>query len=264
MSTALILPMLPEGRMAATVGPPVPAVVALGRELRQSLPPSLVEALDKIGGQIEIEILDPLLCAASVEELARIFERVFPIFRDYYISTVLVMWGFLQEDAQRFSALAIRSFQESEHLIRARAPHWIGHDASRNALNGLATVIRVAKAARRLGDQERSAELHANGSSEEPWANSIIAYVMALSSVVAALTALENGRTTSPRLENVASLAHWSKTYAAQAYHFTKALGLLKTSRPAAPIGRSDEEDAVLAEAGLDGYVEALAQDDQP
>src|ERR1035441_7316137 len=74
------------------------------------------------------------------------------------------------------------------------------------------------------------AQLHANESSAEPWANSIIAYVMAISSVLAALTALENGRTTSARLENVASLAHWSKAYAAQAYHFTKALGLLKRS----------------------------------
>lgn len=250
--------------MAATFGPPVPAVAVLGRELRESMPPALVEALDKIGDQIEIEILDPLLCAASIEQLARTFERVFPKFRDYYISTVLIMWGFLQEDAQRFSALNIRSFQESEHLIRASGPRWIGQDASLNALNGLATVIRVAKVATRLVDRQGSAELQANESSAEPWANSIIAYAMAFSSVLAALTALENGRTTSPRLENVASLAHWSKTYAAQAYHFTKALGLLKTSRPVAPIGRSDEEDAVLAEAGLDGYVEALARDDQP
>jgi hypothetical protein len=37
----------------------------------------LVEALDTIGGQIEVGILDPLLCAASVEQLARTFERVF-------------------------------------------------------------------------------------------------------------------------------------------------------------------------------------------
>src|SRR5439155_27184449 len=106
---SLILPILPGGRIAsATVGPPVPAAAALGRELRQSLPPALVEALDKIGDQIEVEILDPLLCAASVEQLARTFERVFAKFRDYYVSTVLIMWGFLQEDAQRFSALTIR------------------------------------------------------------------------------------------------------------------------------------------------------------
>ena len=79
MSAALIFPILPGGRMApAAVGPPVPTVAALGRELRQSLPPALLEALDRIGDQIEVEILDPLLCAASVEQLARTFERVFP------------------------------------------------------------------------------------------------------------------------------------------------------------------------------------------
>jgi len=51
--------------VSATVGPPIPAAAALGRELRQSLPAALVEALDKIGDQIEVEILGPLLCAAS-------------------------------------------------------------------------------------------------------------------------------------------------------------------------------------------------------
>src|SRR5260370_11565823 len=160
--------------MASTaVGPPVPAAAALGRELRQSLPPGLVEALDKIGDQIEVEILDPLLCAASVEQLASTFERVFPKFRDYYLSTVFIMWGFLQEDAQRFSALTIRSFQESEHLIRARGPDWIGQDASLNALHGLATIIRIAKVATSLFDHERSAELRVNECRAEPWANSI-------------------------------------------------------------------------------------------
>jgi hypothetical protein len=38
--------------MAASVGPPLRAVATPGRELRQSLPPALVEALDKIGDQI--------------------------------------------------------------------------------------------------------------------------------------------------------------------------------------------------------------------
>lgn len=248
---------------AAGVGP-VPTVAALGRELRQSLPPALVEALDKIGDQIEVEILDPLLCAASVEQLARTFERVFPKFRDYYVSTVLIMWGFLQEDPQRFSALAIRGFQQSEDLIRSRGAHWIGQDASLNALQGLATIIRVAKVATRLFDQEKSAELRADESSAELWANSIIAYAMAFSSVLPSLTALSNGRTASGRLENVATLAHWSKSYAVRAYHFAKVIGLLKSAPPDGPVGPSEEEDLVLAEAGLDSYAEMLRRDDQP
>src|SRR5439155_20499052 len=161
----------------------------------------------------------PLLCAASVEQLASTFERGFAKFRDYYVSTVLIMWGFLQEDAQRFSALTIRSFQESEHLIRTRGPQWIGQNASLNALHGLTTIIRIAKVATRLFDQETSAEFRANDSGAEPWANSIIAYALSFSSVLASLTALANDRVTSGKLENVATLAHWSKAYAIQAYH---------------------------------------------
>lgn len=93
--------------------------------------------MDKIGDQIEIEILDPLLCSASVEQLARTFERFFPTFRDYCFSSVLILWGSLREDTLRFSALTVRGFQESEHLIRGSGPRWIGLDASLNALSGI-------------------------------------------------------------------------------------------------------------------------------
>jgi hypothetical protein len=56
----------------------------------------------------------------------------------------------------------------------------------------------------------------------------------------------------------------WSKRFAVQAYHFTKALGVLKTGQRSAEVGGSEEEDLVLAEAGLDSYAELLAQDDRP
>jgi hypothetical protein len=38
---------------------------------------------------------------------------------------------------------------------------------------------------------------------------------------------------------------------------------LLKTVHRATPVGRSDEEDMVLAEAGLESYSDGLAQDDR-
>jgi hypothetical protein len=206
-----------------------------------------------------------ILCfSGSVEQLAGAFERMFSQFRDYYASTVLILWGFLREDPQRFSALTVRSFQESEHLVRAHGPQWIGQEASLNALQALATVTRIAKAATLLFDKESAAHLNLNESDAGAWANAIVAYVMAFSAVLASLTALASGRTTEAKLENVAALAHWSKRFAVQAYHSTKAIGLLKTVRPGAPIGRSEEEDLILAEAGLDSYAEALPQDDQP
>ena len=93
MLATLTLPVLSGGRLAsAAMGPPVPST-ALGGELRQSLPATLVEALDKISDQIAAEIFDPLLCAATVEESARTFERMFPRFRDYYVSTLLIQIG---------------------------------------------------------------------------------------------------------------------------------------------------------------------------
>jgi hypothetical protein len=86
------------------------------------LSPLFSSLLDRISDHIAVEIFDPLFCAASVEQSARTFERVFPKFRDYYVSTLLILWGFLHEDPQRFSALTIRSFEESENLIRKSGP----------------------------------------------------------------------------------------------------------------------------------------------
>ena len=265
MSTALILPILPEGRIpSAAMGPMGPAATAPSDELRRILPPALVVALERIGDQIGEEIFEPLLQAVSVEQLARTFERVFPKFRDYYASTIFIVWGWLQEDPQRFSALTIQSFQESEQLIRSHGPRWIGQDASLNALHGLATITRIAKAAAVILDKQGTASLRANEPEAEAWANALIAYVMAFSAVRASLGALSDGRTASAKLENVAALANWSKNYAVNAYHLAKIAGLLKPVRPAAPVGRSDEEDLVLAEAGLESYAAGLAQDDRP
>jgi hypothetical protein len=245
------------------MGPMAPAATAPSDELRRILPPALVVALERIGDQIGEEIFDPLLHAVSVEQLARTFERVFPKFRDYYASTILIVWGWLQEDPQRFSALTIRSFQESGDLIRSHGPHWIGQDASLNALHGLATITRVAKAAAVLLNKQEPVHLRANEPEAEAWANALIAYVMAFSAVRASLAALADGRTPSAKLENVAALANWSKSYAVNAYHLAKTAGLLKAQRPSAPVGRSDDEDLMLAEAGLDSYCEGLDRDDR-
>jgi hypothetical protein len=132
-----------------------------------------VDALDRIGDQIKLEILDPLLGAASIDQLAQVFERVFPKFRDYYVSTILIVLGWLQEDSQRFSALTIRSFQRSKRLIRSHGPRWIGQDASLNALHGLATMSRVAKATTAfIGKQVDLAPYDLN---VETWANTLVA-----------------------------------------------------------------------------------------
>ena len=264
MSTALIFPILPEGRTASTVvGQLVPAATAPGNALRRILPPALAVALDRIVDQIGEEIFDPLLHAASVEQLARTFERLFPRFRDYHVSTILIVWGWLQEYPQRFSNLTLASFRESERVLRSQGPHWIGQDASLNAMHGLATIIRIAKAVAVLLDTQGPADLRPNESDAEAWANALIAYAMAFSAVRASLAALADGRSPSAKLENVAALANWSKNYAVNAYHLAKSFGPLKTVHRATPVGRSNEEDLVLAEAGLESYAEGLAQDDR-
>jgi hypothetical protein len=82
-------------------------------------------------------------------------------------------------------------------------------------------MIRIMKVATRLLDPARFTNNGINEFQGEQWANSIVAYYMALASVLAPLTALANGRTTLAKLDNVAGLAHLSKRY-----------GLRASSRP--------------------------------
>ena len=263
-----MIPTLPtqtvSKTLSATVGPPIPGAAALGDELRQSLPPSLAEALDKIGDRIRVEVFDPLLCAGSEEELAAAFERVFPKFRDYYIWSILILQGSLHEDVPRFAELTIRSFRESEELIRSTGPKWMGQAAYLNALHGLSTVVGIVKAAARLIEQGKLPDIGTNQSLVEQWANSLLAYTLAFSSLLAPLTALAGGNATSARLENVVALANQSTRYAVKAYHLSKVIGLLKPALSCGPVDQGDEEDLILAEAGLEEYVEMLRQYDLP
>jgi hypothetical protein len=202
-----------------------------------------------------------LLCAGSEEELVATFERVFPKFRDYYIWSILILQGSLQEDVQRFADLTIRSFRESEDLIRAAGPKWMGQAAFLNALHGLSTIIGIVKAAARLLEQGRLADIGTDQTLVEQWANSLLAYTLAFSSLLAPLTALADGNTTSARLENVVALANQSTRYAVKAYHLSKVIGLLKPASYVGPVDQGDEEDLILAEAGLEEYVEMLGRD---
>jgi hypothetical protein len=219
--------------------------------------------LDKISDQIRVEILDPLLCAASEAELAATFERLFPKFRDYYAWSILILQGSLQEDVRQFSDLTIRSFRESEDLIRPAGPQWLGSAATLNALQGLRTVACIVKAAIRRWHEGGLADIGKERLQLEQWANSLLSYWLAYFAVHASLTDLASRRATSPKLDNVVALANRSNRYAVDAYHLSKVIGLLKPTPFHGPIDHGDEEDIILANTGLESYVEALNQYDK-
>jgi hypothetical protein len=244
-------------------GAPISGAAALGEELRRSLPPTLVEALDKIGDRIRVEILDPLLCANSDEDLAATFEGVFPKFLEYYVQSIQILQGSLQEDVQRLSALTIRGFRDSEDLIRASGAKWMGQPATLNALQGLSTVAGIAKAAIRRWQEGSAVGIGTERAELERWAKSLISYWMAYAAVHASLTTLTSGHPTSARLDNVALLANRSNRHALEAYHLSKVIGLLKVTPFKGPVDHGDEEDIILANTGLEDYVEELRKYDK-
>jgi hypothetical protein len=263
MSIHLILPTLPIGRMEPVpFGPTVPPATSLGKELSEALPRGVVEALDKLGDQIRIEVLEPIVCAETLDAMARAFERLYPRFQAYQTSTILIIWASVAQDPQRFSALTIRSFHESESLIRDKGPKWLGSDGISQVLAALATIRRVAKAAPELTNLSAAGKIQPEPRVLAEWANAIVAFGLTFSVVVSSLQALSSGTAISCRLQNIVQLAHWSKAYAAKAYHLAKVMGLLKPVSSEHAITQNDAEDLALAEAGLDDYSKLLLAED--
>jgi hypothetical protein len=258
------MPALPTTQVLhATVGPPAPAGAALGEDLRRMLPPALVEALDSIGRQIQVEISGPIVRASTSAEMTDLFQRLFATFKDYYASTVLILSAGLREDPQRFSLMTVRSFQRAESMVREKGPRWIGQEASLCVLQGLRTVITIAKAATKLFDGTRTGGPPPDKAVAEAWTNAVVAFAMALSCIIYSLNDLEVGIAASAKLGSLATLAQWSKSYAAQAYHLTKELGLFELPPPRGPITEPDDEDIELAETGIESYAELLAHDER-
>jgi hypothetical protein len=219
--------------------------------------------LDKISDQIGIEVLDRFLCAGSEKELTETIERVFPKFKGLYVLSILILQGSLREDARQFSDLTIRCFRESEDLIRAGGPQWLGQPATLNALQGLFTVAGIVKAAIRHWQDGSLVGIGKEPLQLEQWANSLSSYWMTFLAVQSSLTLLMSGRPTSAKLDNVVALANRSNRYALRAYHLSKVFGLLKPTPARGPIDCGDEEDIILANTGLQSYVEALNRYDE-
>lgn len=262
MLTAIALPAIPFRRMPlTTVSHAIPLTSTISEELHQVLPVATIEVVDRLWAQIRTQILDPLLYAGSVEEAARTFERLYPKFWDYYLSSILTVWAALEEDPQRLSSLTIPAFEASQHILRERGPRWLGQETTLTALFGLHTITRVSRVATRFLEQEKvQLTVLLDEDLAREWATWIIAYGMAASGVLCSLT---SGKRLRGRRDNITQLAYWSKGYAVKVYDLAKHIGLLQILPPPGPSQEaSDEEDLLLAEVGLDDYRQLLATEE--
>src|SRR5258708_4442747 len=170
-----------------TLGPAVPSSTTLGAEIRGTLPPALLSALDSVGTQIQIEILDPLLSAPTQEQLTETFERVLPKFANYYESTIRILWGYFEQDPQRVAALTVRAYGGSEQFLREHGSQWLGHETMLSTLRGIATITKIAKASANFLETQVQAQA---SEAAVDWLRALIGYLMAFSSVGYALNQL--------------------------------------------------------------------------
>ncbi len=223
-------------------------------ELRESLSPKAVEALEGLWAEIE-KTLAPLFFD-SADEIARRFQRVYPTFAALYLSTTLMLVAALEQE--RFAALAGHGFDALRDLLRKRGPERLGPDATIAAMMGLHTMTRVFRAAAKPLEDTARAKLDEVAGE---WTAMTTAYMLAAFAVAFALA---NAERFLGHWENVAQLAFWSRSYAVEVYDLSRRCGLLKPApAPPGPLPESStEEELLLAEASAERLKEILAEDE--
>lgn len=241
----------------ASLGIPIPARSGAGAELRRSLPPHVVEALDAVAAQVQAQVFDPLLYAANQTALGVEFQKLYPVYWRHHLSTALILFTAISDDLSRFAVLATRGLEESQDVVRHNGPRLIGQEAVLHVLFGLDVIKRVVQGVVSSLSEKTPPTSETAKTPGDEWAAQTVAYSMATSTV---LFSISRGQELCGRLENVQVLARWSRGYAVNAYHLAKQLGFLKPTPPRGVVqSASDDEDLLLAEAGLEEYRRLLA-----
>jgi hypothetical protein len=229
-------------------------------ELRRILPSSTVETLDAITTQMQVTVFDPLIYAASQDELRERFGRLFRPFWLQYLSASLQLASAAAHEPSAVATALVRELGELRPPSQAALV--LGNDVAMMLSSAVDVVSRVLRRSirtlmhgRRDVPQER----------ELQWLNGFALFLM---SVVPVLDAL---RETPPRgrRENLVILTMWGRTYALQLYAFSRVLGWIPDPKPvkgaetvALAVG-SEEEERLLGEAGLDTWAADLAAGEQ-
>ena len=249
MATILEVPKIQQREAATPVAIPLfQAGIGAG-----SISQGAAQALEGTIKQMNTTALEPLLYGAKLDELSATFVRLYHRFAPVYLSALTVLAEAFERDPQRLAALAAHGFAEAHRTLRSRGPERIGQEATTAALIGLDTMARII---RRAISTPADGTIGASEHALNQWAPLALAYQFALAAIMSFLSRDEQLRAGA---ENARTLALWSKAYAVQVFHLSKQLGLLPAASARRPIpNASDEEDLLLANAGLAEYWKLL------
>jgi hypothetical protein len=234
----------------------VPPSANLPASLQVVFDPAVLRALEALSRHIEREALDPLLTAEPREGLKQTFEAVYPRFFSYYIATALTLAASIKEP-KLLTQLVTFCFDVLRDDLQRSGPNFLGRDATVSALIGVHSMARVIKAAAGQFAPSEPQQREALEMVAPQFTTTLTAYMLTMFAVSYALGL---GDRFKGRPENVATLARWSRDYAAKAYDVSVQSGLLRlVKRP--PGDRAEGEsdvDLQLADAGLEEYVRLL------
>lgn len=260
MSTATLVPPQPRAEPTASAfGLPFASRQVI-EDLRRILPPATSEALDAIVRQMQESVFDPLLYASSPEELRERFGRLFRVFWLQYLSASFQLASAAAHEPSPVAAAIIREL--GEWRPPGEAVHVLGNEVAMVLTSAIDVIGRVLRRSIRTLMHSQPAVPQER---EQEWLNGFVLFSMSVWPVIDALRETP----VRGRRENLVLLTMWAKVYAVQLYALSKRLGWIPEAT--ALIGAegralataTDEEEHLLAEAGLKGWAERLSVQEQ-
>lgn len=232
----------------------------MAEELRRVLPATTAEALDAIVKQMQVTVFQPLLYAATQEELR---ERFVGLFRSYSMQYLSASFQLATAAANQPNTIATTITRElREWQAPSEASQILGQDVAMMLTSAVDIAARVLQRSIRTLMQSPRPGLQ---DQEMRWFNGFMLFTMAVTPVLDAL----RDRPVTARRENLIALTMWARIYAAQLYAQSRRLGWIPAPKEGVggKVGQlatgTEEEERLLAEAGLEAWADDLAAQEQ-
>jgi hypothetical protein len=260
MSTITLAPPQPLGEpIASAFGLPFTSRQVID-DLRRVLPPSTFDALDAITRQMKESVFDPLLYASSQEELRERFGRLFKTYWLQYVSASLQLASAAAHEPSPVATAIVRAFGEWKPPTNAAAV--LGNEVAMMLASAIDVIGRVLRRSIRTLMQSQRAIPQER---ELEWLNGFVLFSMSVGPVLDSL----GDTPVRGRRENLVLLTMWARVYAVQLYAVSRRLGWIPEAAPlvgaeGVPLATAtDEEEQILAEAGIKEWAERLTVQEQ-
>lgn len=252
---------------AGKVSPSILDVSSFKKD-REAMPPQTIDSI--INGlflQIEQEILIPILRAKNIKQLEQEFENKIREFLELRRSIISVFTSFIHKnkDAEKKSRIKSRkAMQDIIGFFENEAEKYIGFDEALSVISLLKTWNQVRDGLDRICEQDSTKKEQFIKENFQKLIELEFFSTMSDLSLYCLLLALKKGVTFQIKEQVLKQLTVICEVINMELYHSAKELGIIYysyVSEDEIESFESDDEDRLLANAGLKSYNKILKQE---